>query len=282
MQVCCENDFEGEFGVVCPETIEPFVVSGCEIFQDTLLYRWVRDEDFFIDKLWSDAFADLRRRWFVGLNQDHSKERVYAYIKNSLWTVYYNSEENRAIGVGPKKYYLDTLLGALGLAYLRATTYSFSLLLHAAAILIDGQCIIFCGESGSGKTTLALNAKREGFPVLSDDKVIVRCDGGDRLVAYGTPFGKICDVPVSHPVVGIGFLGKSETNTAEGLSRKEAFLKLWEEEFYHRYRFLRRGFARSLFEQIYNLTHSLPCFVLKFRKDFHDWELVCKAVYGSK
>ncbi len=42
-------------------------------------------------------------------------------------------------------------------------------LLHSAAVMVDGRAYVFFGPSGSGKTTLAQKARQEGFPVLSDD-----------------------------------------------------------------------------------------------------------------
>jgi len=53
-------------------------------------------------------------------------------------------------------------------------TMSSSLILHAAAIEVNGFGVLLCGPSGSGKSTLALSASsRRGHPIISDDCVLV-------------------------------------------------------------------------------------------------------------
>lgn len=41
--------------------------------------------------------------------------------------------------------------------------------LHAAAVEVDGEAVVFAGESGVGKSTLAAAFWRRGFPVIGDD-----------------------------------------------------------------------------------------------------------------
>jgi hypothetical protein len=61
-------------------------------------------------------------------------------------------------------------------------------LLHACGVAHDGQGLVFAGTSGAGKSTLArLWADQKDVEVLSDDRVIVREQGG-RFMVYGTPF----------------------------------------------------------------------------------------------
>ena len=260
--------------------------SGERTNNESLLlwYSWIRDDSFCLKKFCNEDCLAWNKLSQLLNKLRHKGVKAQWHLtlkKNSAWTVCFDRENYFAIGIGPEKFYYDILVNAVLLAYLRFTSVISLLLLHAAGVVLNDKCYLFLGKSGDGKTTLALNAKKDGLIVLSDDRIVVKNDKGNS-VACGTPFGKVSDGPISYPIGSIIFLEKHESNIVKTLSRKEAFLKLWEEEFYHRYRFLRRGFARSLFEQIYNLTHSLPCFVLKFRKDFHDWELVCRAVYGSK
>jgi hypothetical protein len=62
------------------------------------------------------------------------------------------------------------------------------LLLHAAAICDGDRAFLFAGTSGAGKSTMvALWEGCPGVSVLSDDRVILRQQGG-RFWAYGTPW----------------------------------------------------------------------------------------------
>ncbi|MDJ0798464.1 MAG: hypothetical protein QNJ51_16860 [Calothrix sp. MO_167.B12] len=47
------------------------------------------------------------------------------------------------------------------------------LLIHASAILVDDQVIIFAGYPGAGKSTTAAAFAQVGYPVLSDDMVAI-------------------------------------------------------------------------------------------------------------
>ena len=68
------------------------------------------------------------------------------------------------------------------LSYLTACIMSFVLLLrgtfsfHASAVGINGKAVILVGDSGSGKSTTAAAFAKLGYPVLSDDLVVLRDD----------------------------------------------------------------------------------------------------------
>lgn len=55
-------------------------------------------------------------------------------------------------------------------------------IVHASAVIIDKQVVLFIGDSGRGKSTLALSFDREGYPVLSDDTILI-ADKDDGFVA---------------------------------------------------------------------------------------------------
>jgi hypothetical protein len=90
--------------------------------------------------------------------------------------------------------------------------------LHASAIAVDGQAIAILGAPGAGKSTAAAAFAKLGYPVLSDD-VVVLDDQGDRfLVQPGYPrtnlwpdsvrmlFGSEDAVPLITPTWGKRYL----------------------------------------------------------------------------
>lgn len=54
--------------------------------------------------------------------------------------------------------------------------------LHASCVAINGRAVLIGGPSGSGKSDLALRMLDRGFMLVSDDRTIVRKEGG-RLIA---------------------------------------------------------------------------------------------------
>ena len=61
--------------------------------------------------------------------------------------------------------------------YLLGPVFGFTLrlrgvtCLHASAVVIDEQAVVFLGQSGAGKSTTAAAFAQLGYPVLSDDVV---------------------------------------------------------------------------------------------------------------
>jgi hypothetical protein len=49
--------------------------------------------------------------------------------------------------------------------------------LHASAVILDGEVSAFCGESGAGKTTTARALAHAGAPLVCEDKLVVRTRG---------------------------------------------------------------------------------------------------------
>jgi hypothetical protein len=54
--------------------------------------------------------------------------------------------------------------------------------LHASAVVVDRHAVALVGPAGAGKSTTAAAFARLGFPVLADDVVTVREEGGALLV----------------------------------------------------------------------------------------------------
>ncbi|MEV6780384.1 hypothetical protein [Streptomyces syringium] len=69
-------------------------------------------------------------------------------------------------------------------------------ILHASAVVRDGQTVLTLGDKGAGKTTTALLLARAGWQLLANDRVFIRPDG-DRLLVLPWP---------SAAAIGLGLL----------------------------------------------------------------------------
>jgi hypothetical protein len=67
----------------------------------------------------------------------------------------------------------DIRLFLLGSAFGALIHQQGLLPLHASAIDVNGQCVMFCGTSGSGKSTLAKAFIRRGYHLHTDDVCVV-------------------------------------------------------------------------------------------------------------
>ncbi|HYK04840.1 MAG TPA: hypothetical protein VE974_24010 [Thermoanaerobaculia bacterium] len=82
----------------------------------------------------------------------------------------------------PAEYTVDDLAAyALGPVLTIALHVQGAVLLHAAAVAMNGRAIVFAGNSGSGKSTTAAMLHLQGWTVLSDD--ITEVSGGRALPA---------------------------------------------------------------------------------------------------
>jgi len=61
------------------------------------------------------------------------------------------------------------------------------LALHAGAIVVNGESVIFAGPSGIGKSTLTAGLHRRGYPFLADDVCAIASHNGCSAVIPGFP-----------------------------------------------------------------------------------------------
>jgi hypothetical protein len=65
------------------------------------------------------------------------------------------------------------------------------LVLHASAVLMQGEAIAFLGTSGSGKSTTASAFMKHGYPVITDDVLAIQFKDGIPVVIPSYPFIKL-------------------------------------------------------------------------------------------
>jgi len=163
--------------------------------------------------------------------------------------------------------YIDPYFGpTMELLLMHYLSLGRGVILHACGIVIDDRGILFLGESGTGKSTLARMWNQEnGVDILSDDRVIVRKQGGDFRV-YGTPwhgeaaFGS----PREARLERIFFLRHGKENSVKDVKRLDlmshlltcSFPPLWDSQ--------TMEFVLEFFSQV---AAQVPCQELRFRPE---------------
>lgn len=112
--------------------------------------------------------------------------------------------------------------------------YSFlisrgGMMLHASAVVKDGEAFLFSAPSGTGKSTHT-SLWLQHFPgayILNDDKPAILLSDG-KVYAAGTPFSGKFNISVNRtvPLRAIAFLRRSETNRIERLSGRQALFEI--------------------------------------------------------
>jgi hypothetical protein len=127
------------------------------------------------------------------------------------------SHADGSVSVSPWHYPLEELLLVNRIAHLDGV------LIHACGVIVNGEGHLFTGVSGAGKSTLAELWKARGVPILSDERVVVRCDG-DQLTLHGTPRFSTAgtSLPDSAPLASVNFLRQSSENYLRPISAAEA------------------------------------------------------------
>ena len=84
------------------------------------------------------------------------------------------------------------------------TTVHDAIYLHASAVIDKGFARIFTAKSGVGKTTMARNWQQHGYPLINDDRLMLRLTE-DGVQVHNTPMIYTTD-PVSAPLGSVYLL----------------------------------------------------------------------------
>lgn len=155
-------------------------------------------------------------------------------------------------------------------------------MLHASAVVVDGQCYCFSAPSGTGKSThtsLWLKAFKDKNPyIINDDKPAIRLEN-ECFHVYGTPFSGKHDISVntSVPLKAICFIERSENNSIERLQPKDVFLRLLNQTL----RFSDEEKMDKLCSLIDKLLTDIPVYLLKCNISLDAANLAYKEMSGS-
>jgi hypothetical protein len=164
----------------------------------------------------------------------------------------------------PLDYPLDELLIMHRLAQEQAIE------LHGCGIVRrERKGNLFVGHSGAGKSTITrLWTAREDVEVLSDDRIIVRCDkerctSKKRIRMYGTPWHgeAMYASPGSAPLARIFILQHGHGNVLTRLSPGQAVAELFARSFVP---FHRHEYVDAALEFLQEVVDAVPCYRYAF------------------
>jgi hypothetical protein len=163
--------------------------------------------------------------------------------------------------------FIDPFFGpTLELLMVHFLARGMGVILHACGIARSGRGILFIGESGAGKSTLAeLWQLEPEIEVLSDDRIIVRKEGG-ALWMYGTPWHGTARFasPRRVPVGRLFFIRHGNENSLAETIAGQATANLLTCSFPPHWDHAGLGFTLDLFKE---LVARCPCRALSFRPD---------------
>jgi hypothetical protein len=176
--------------------------------------------------------------------------------------------------INPVSYPMDELLIVNLLARGRGVN------LHGCGVDLAGKGILFSGVSGAGKSTIANLWKSRHVKILSDDRLILRKQGG-RFWLYGTPWhgDALASLPEKVPLEAIFFIKQARENRAVPLGVAEATTRLMVRCFPTFY--LKEGMEYTL-GFISEITQKVPCYELQFTPDQGVLDEVINNVEGQR
>ncbi|MBI3404840.1 MAG: hypothetical protein HY046_05235 [Acidobacteria bacterium] len=129
------------------------------------------------------------QEWFCYAGLDRG---AYYLRWKGWWEFLISAEGNRIIGRPIGKGSLESFYN-----YLLTQVLSFALLrqgiesLHCTAMLVGGRAVGFLGDSGYGKSSLAAAFVRSGYPLITDDVLVLQKHGNGFLAYPGLPRVKL-------------------------------------------------------------------------------------------
>ena len=167
----------------------------------------------------------------------------------------------------------------LYIAYRYRAVLMNAMMIHAAAIIYNGEAILFCGPSGAGKSTAANSWKSLlGAEILNYDKPCILIQG-DSLIVQGTPWsGKEGIYKNKYvPLKAIVFVNKNNNNVAIRMTESEAFTLLYLNNYLYP---INSCFETEYYSLIQQIVHMSPVYKLDCTIGKEAVHVLFKEIYG--
>ena len=149
-----------------------------------------------------------------------------------------------------------------------------ALIVHSSGIIVNGRVALFLAPDEGGKSTAVGLGPPEN--VLCDDYNVLSHRQG-ICEAHATPWGNLCNGPVSAPLGGLFFLEKTADFSLSPLKAAEAVARIWAENV----RFLKllpRELKNRAFHTLTDICQKTPAYTMAFAKDYIDWQAIEQAM----
>jgi len=156
--------------------------------------------------------------------------------------------------------------------------HAHGVIVHAAAVVVDGEGWVFAGPHGAGKSTLArLFKTRPGVTVLNDDRVVVREVHG-RWRVFGTPWAGSArlNADATASIRGICLIRHGRATTPTRLPPAQAAARLLA-RCLHPY--WDRAAAAALLATIARIASDVPCYDFPFVPSFRS---VVRGIHAAE
>jgi hypothetical protein len=187
------------------------------------------------------------------------------------------------------------------------------LVLHASAILSDHGAIAFIGTSGQGKSTLAASHGQLGYPLISDDYLVLREVAGawvaipsypgvrlqpkstDGIFQTMPPSAEVASYTTKRRISDVELLPFADSPAniqclyvlddegrappepvVEPISQREIFMKLVSSSF--NLDITDKELLRRQFATLKRIVAAIPCFRLRYARDFGTLPAVSRVI----
>ena len=149
-----------------------------------------------------------------------------------------------------------------------------AVMVHSSGLVRHGRAALFLAPDVGGKTTV-VEQSIDGT-ILCDDQIILRRED-DTVMAHGTPWGHLNGVPQAAKVGAFFLLEKAAQFELIPLKAIDAVEYFWKEHLFYR-AFLPKNLRLKAFEVITAACHQAPVYLMRFPKDYVDWDAIDAAM----
>ncbi|MFW5838882.1 MAG: hypothetical protein ACOCU1_02965 [Bacillota bacterium] len=165
-----------------------------------------------------------------------------------------------------------------GLLFLEIALKEYKLPFHASAIKHKNQAVLFSAPSGGGKSTHAhyWQMMLDDVTYINDDKPLIH-KVDNQFVVSGTPWsGKdTINTNDSVPLKAIVFIEKSDTNTIEKLSTKDALHYIMRNSLRPR----QKALVHNAMDLLNDIVKDIPLYLLQAKNDASSVTCVYKKLF---